>query len=77
MDIKIAVIEDDKKLNEGICLSLKEPGRIFFPCRTLAQARQCLQENSLNLILLDVNLPDGSGIDFVRKYAQKAARPSY
>ncbi len=30
MDIKIAVIEDDKKLNEGICLSLKEPGRTFF-----------------------------------------------
>ena len=23
MDVKIAVIEDDKKLNEGICLSLK------------------------------------------------------
>lgn len=75
MDVKIAVIEDDKKLNEGICLSLKEPGRIFFPCRTLAQARQRLEENRLDLILLDVNLPDGNGIDFIREIRSKSQTP--
>lgn len=75
MDIKIAVIEDDKKLNEGICLSLKEPGRTFFSCRTLAQARQCLKGNSPDLILLDVNLPDGSGIDFIREIRVKSQTP--
>lgn len=75
MEHTILVVEDDKKLNEGICLALNEPGRIFFQCRALQEARQILSENRISLILLDVNLPDGNGIEFVRELRTKSSVP--
>lgn len=41
--------------------------------RTLAEARQALQKHNVDLVLLDVRLPDGSGLDLVREI--KAERP--
>jgi two-component system KDP operon response regulator KdpE len=35
--------------------------------RTLAQARAILTEQPIDLVLLDVRLPDGSGLDLVRE----------
>lgn len=75
MEHNILIVEDDKKLNEGICLALKEPGRRFFQCRTLKEAGRILLENRISLILLDVNLPDGNGIDFVRELRRKSSTP--
>lgn len=63
----IMVVEDDKKMNEGIQLALKQSGYTFTPCRTLQESRIALQGQRADLILLDVNLPDGNGIEFVRE----------
>lgn len=61
------IIEDDKKLNDGIRLALKNDNYNFFQCQTLNDARKVLGKQEVSLILLDVNLPDGNGIDFVRE----------
>ena len=39
----------------------------FFQCRTLQEAREILKREDITLVLLDVNLPDGNGLDFVRE----------
>lgn len=65
--IRIMVVEDDKKMNEGIRLALKQEGYVFTGCRTLGEARAVLREQKVDLVLLDVNLPDGNGIDLVRE----------
>lgn len=73
MDRKLLVVEDDKKLNDGICLALKNDSYFFYQCRTLQEAREIINREDIALILLDVNLPDGNGIDFVkeiRRYSQ-------
>lgn len=70
---KILIVEDDKKLNDGIVFALKNEADTFFQCRTLKDARKTLGKEELSVILLDVNLPDGNGIEFVkevREYSQ-------
>lgn len=69
----ILVVEDDNKLNNGVCLALKNDNHAFVQCKTLAEANYALEQEHLSLILLDVNLPDGNGIDFIkqiRRYSQ-------
>lgn len=63
---KILIIEDDKALREGIVLSLSDHEREFIECGTLAKAREFLRDSSCDLMILDINLPDGSGLDFCR-----------
>lgn len=75
MSQKILIIEDDEKLNNGIRLALKEESRTFYQCRTLKDARELLKEKEVSLILLDVNLPDGNGIDFVKEIRRCSQTP--
>lgn len=67
MSEKLLIVEDDKKLNDGIRLALKNDSYFFYQCRTLQEARDILNREDITLVLLDVNLPDGNGIDFVRE----------
>lgn len=61
------IVEDDRKLNDGIVLALKSDLYAFLQCRTIAGARNVMAQEDISLMLLDVNLPDGNGIDFVRE----------
>ncbi len=56
----ILVIEDDKALNGGIVFALEREKYMVHSAHTLAEAKKCLGQK-MNLILLDINLPDGSG----------------
>lgn len=71
----IWIIEDDKKLNDGICLALKSGGHGFCQCRNLHQAREAWKTQMPDLILLDINLPDGSGIDFLKEIRANSQVP--
>ena len=75
MDEKILIVEDDRKLNEGIRLALKNDSYCFYQCRTLQEAGRILSREDISLILLDVNLPDGNGIDFVREIRKSSQVP--
>lgn len=75
MSENLLIVEDDKKLNDGIRLALKYDSYLFYQCRTLQEARQILRKESVTLILLDVNLPDGNGIDFVREVRKDSQVP--
>ena len=73
--LEILIVEDDEKLNNGIRLALKNESYTFSQCRTLKEAREVLRTRKVALILLDVNLPDGNGIDFVREVRAKSQTP--
>ena len=57
MSEKLLIVEDDKKLNDGIRLALKNDAYFFYQCRTLQEAREILKKEDITLVLLDVNLP--------------------
>lgn len=63
----ILIVEDDLSLAQGIQLTLKESERAFAHCTHLAHARHALSAQRYDLIILDVSLPDGSGLAFCRE----------
>lgn len=64
---QILIIEDDFSLNQGLCRALKQEERQLIPCPNLKTAREQLLCSDPSLVLLDINLPDGSGLDFLRE----------
>lgn len=64
---QILLLEDDTALGRGIQLALQGPEAQMTLVNTLAQAREALGEGRFDLLLLDVNLPDGSGLELLRQ----------
>lgn len=64
---QILIIEDDTGLNQGLCRALKSENRQVVSCLNLKTAREQLACGSVSLVLLDINLPDGSGLDFLKE----------
>jgi DNA-binding response OmpR family regulator len=63
----ILIVEDDKRLSYINSYALKSEGYKVHAAFTLAEARESLEQTKYDVILLDVMLPDGSGIDFCQK----------
>ena len=72
---RILLMEDDAALGQGICLALKDSSVQIRLCQTLAQGRRALENGSFALLILDVNLPDGSGLDLLREVRRTSAVP--
>lgn len=70
---KILLLEDDAALGKGIQLALQGPELQLLRCGTLAQARTALAQSPFDLLILDVNLPDGSGLEFLQA-ARRSSR---
>lgn len=62
----ILLVEDDDALSEGIALALRAQGTVR-RCPTLAEARKALGRAGFDLMILDINLPDGSGLALLRE----------
>lgn len=72
----ILVVEDDRALREGIELALKREDLDFTLCESIAGAKRELAKGKLfDLILLDINLPDGSGYDLLKEVKSKRNEP--
>ncbi len=63
----ILLVEDDTALREGLVTALQSDSFTIHAAADLASARRILREHSFDLLLLDVNLPDGSGIELCRE----------
>lgn len=67
MTPKIGIIEDDSALREGLALAFELEGYETAAAGTLAEGWRLLEAGGLALLILDCNLPDGSGFDLVRQ----------
>ena len=63
----ILIIEDDAALSNGIKLALQKDGFLFSQAFTLESAKKLMDTEQFDLLLLDVNLPDGNGFDFLKE----------
>lgn len=68
---QLLIVEDDWDLNQGLCKALKTVGRQIVSCTDLRSAREQLALATPSLVLFDVNLPDGSGLDLLREIKEQ------
>ena len=64
---QIFLLEDDETLGRGIAMALTGPETSVICHPSLAKAREALAEERFDLLILDVNLPDGSGLGLLRQ----------
>ena len=67
---QILLLEDDEALGRGICMALETPGCTVTHCSTRLQATDILQSMVFDLLIFDINLPDGSGLELLRALRQ-------
>ena len=72
---RILLIEDDQALGRGPALALAGEGREIRVAATLAQGWAALGEGEYALVLLDLNLPDGNGLDFLTALRRTSGVP--
>lgn len=73
---QLLIVEDDQTLNEGLCMALRQDDRKIISCDCLKAARAQLALGIVDFVLLDINLPDGSGLELLKEIKkQKASLP--
>ena len=73
----IQIVEDDKTLSEGISISLGDYTDSFNKEYTIKTAKEGFDKygEELSLIILDLNLPDGIGYDYLKYVRERSDVP--
>jgi len=72
---KILIIEDDPNILRALHILLEEEGYRVVTAATLGDGRKKTEAETPDLVLLDLMLPDGDGLDYCREYHQRSAMP--
>ena len=62
--MQILIVEDDKIIRENIKMAFKQENYQVLSANSLDACSKILEVSLVNLIILDVNLPDGNGFNF-------------
>lgn len=71
----IFLLEDDKILSKGISIALEKDGHHVTTAYGYVEALKKYTLKKYNLFLLDINLPDGNGMNFCQKIRQTSQLP--
>lgn len=69
--IEILVVEDDIALSNGIAMALRSAQVHVVQGHSLLAAKNHLAAHHIGLVILDINLPDGSGLDLLRELSDR------
>ncbi|MDV3428863.1 MAG: response regulator transcription factor [Bacillota bacterium] len=72
---RILLVEDDEALAMGIEFTLKDEGYQVYRASKVEEAKELFESEKPDLILLDVNLPDGSGYELCKYIRLKSDVP--
>lgn len=69
----ILLLEDDANLNRGISLKLTREGYHVFSAFTIQEAEGIFSYQKIDLVISDITLPDGNGLDFGKMVRERSA----
>jgi DNA-binding response OmpR family regulator len=74
--MQLLLVEDDHLVAQGLCRSLRQEGYSVEHSATVKHALQCLGSGEIELVILDLGLPDGDGSQILKHIkAQKKVIP--
>ncbi|MBQ8924147.1 MAG: response regulator transcription factor [Lachnospiraceae bacterium] len=72
---KILIVDDDTDLSMLICDMLSDNGYDYLTAESLDEAYHRIGSEKVNLILLDINLPDGTGFELCQELRRVSEVP--
>ncbi len=73
--MNILVVDDNRSLVKGLCTFLAQEGHAAVSAGTLADARSEIAARPFDLVITDLKLPDGEGLDVIRA-ARETEKPA-
>ncbi len=73
---RILIVDDEENIGRSLRLILEREGYLVNVCRSVAEFQTHPDAQRADAYLLDMKLPDGSGIDLLRSLRQNAAAPA-
>lgn len=70
---RILLVEDDPTLSLSLEVSLTAQGHEMTCCRLLADAQEAAADQAFDLVLLDLGLPDGDGLELCRSLRRRGS----
>ena len=71
----ILMVEDEEQVLNTNCRMLRRRGYDVRTAQTAAEACHQLEEQLPDLLILDIMLPDGNGLDICRRFREKTMNP--
>ncbi|WP_108791247.1 sigma 54-interacting transcriptional regulator [Erythrobacter sp. Alg231-14] len=72
---RVLIVEDSASLALGYAAQLEDAGHEVSLCETLAEARRSLLSETFDVVLLDLQLPDGDGLTIFDALGEAAGNP--
>jgi two-component system, NtrC family, sensor kinase len=72
MSSEVLIVDDSLTVRMDLMEAFEAGGFTAVPCSTLGQAREALTGNAIDVIVLDVHLPDGDGVEFLAELRASA-----
>ncbi|MCB9545725.1 MAG: response regulator transcription factor [Myxococcales bacterium] len=71
----ILLVDDEPAITESLAYALERGGLDSLIAPTLAEAERLVREHPVDLVILDLMLPDGNGLDWLRALRQRSRLP--
>jgi two-component system, NtrC family, response regulator PilR len=76
MGARLLIIDDEGSILDFLSLLFQQEGYDVNTARTVEEARKCLGDTTYDLVLCDVMMPDGNGLDLLREIKSGEADPA-
>ena len=68
---KILLVEDNQTIIMGLKYSLEQENFQVISAQNIAESKEKIKKEQIDIVLLDVSLPDGNGFDICKEIKEK------
>ena len=72
---RMLIVEDDENLNRGISFAFEKDGFLVSCASTLREGLAIFEAGLIDIVILDLGLPDGNGMELCRKIRETSQIP--